>query len=52
MQILTKEQVILMVKEAYKDGWHDGRNTTSVTGDPFLDWDESETKSMLESDYA
>lgn len=30
------------IREAYEEGWSDGRNTTSVTGDPSDDWAKSD----------
>jgi len=41
-QLLT-ELVKPMVKEAYFDGWSDGRNTTVCDGNPTHNWVESET---------
>jgi hypothetical protein len=35
------------VKNAYFDGWDDGRCTCTVTGDPTIDWNSSETESAL-----
>ena len=37
-------------KGAYFEGWGDGRNTTSVTGDPTVEWNESEALAALLED--
>jgi hypothetical protein len=43
----TIKDLEAQIKIAYEDGWNDGRNTTSVFGDPECDWNESETKKAL-----
>jgi hypothetical protein len=40
------------VKNAYFDGWEDGRSTCTVTGDPTIDWNSSETKAALDASDA
>jgi hypothetical protein len=32
-----------LIREAFDDGFHMGRNTTTVTGESANDWQESET---------
>ena len=39
-----------VAKGAYFEGWGDGRNTTSVTGDPTNEWYESEARAALLED--
>ena len=43
-----RDALVEAVRDAYFDGWHDGRNTTTVDGDTTYDWNDSETKALLE----
>ena len=38
-----------MLEEAYEDGWCDGRNSTSVTGEYTPDWEGSETYERIKT---
>lgn len=45
---LAKQAENNKIEEAYVEGWHDGRNTTSVSGYE-VDWEDSESKKSLET---